>query len=150
MIGTIMLIAGIGAVVSLVVGSIWYSPGTPMGRLHMKAIGFDKISPDEQKRLIEEMKPKMWKSYLAQFVMSALTAFFVGFITVIGMRNGQTFGMVATEAFFVWLAMMVPVIGSGVLWGNTPRDIAWKKFASDSISYAVTIGLVLVVARLFV
>lgn len=150
MITTILLIAIIGAVVSLVVGSIWYSPGTPMGRLHMKAIGFDKISPDEQQRLIEEMKPKMWKSYLAQFIMSALTAFFIGFITIFGMRNGQTFGMVATEAFFVWLAMMVPVIGSGILWGNTPRDIAWKKFASDSISYLVTIGLVLVIAKLFV
>ncbi len=150
MIGTIILIAVIGAIVALVVGSIWYSPGTPMGRLHMKAIGFDKISPDEQKRLIEEMKPKMWKSYLMQFIMSVMISFFVGFITVVGMRNGQTFGMVVGEAFFVWIALMVPVIGSGILWGNTPRDIAWKKFFSDALSYAVTIGLVLIVARLFV
>jgi hypothetical protein len=147
---TIILIAIIGAVASLIVGSIWYSPGTPMGRLHMKAIGFDKISPDEQKRLIEEMKPKMWKSYLGQFIMSAVTAFFIAFITVVGMRNGETFGMVVGQAAFAWLALMVPVIGSGILWGNTPRDIAWKKFASDSISYAVTIGLVLVIAKLFV
>jgi hypothetical protein len=150
MIGTIMLIAGIGAVVALVVGSIWYSPGTPMGRLHMKAIGFDKLSPDEQKRLIEEMKPKMWKSYLLQFIMSVLISFFIGFITVVGMQNGQTFGAVVFETAFVWLALMVPVIGSNILWGNTPREIAWKKFWSDSLSYAVTIGLVLLVARLFV
>lgn len=121
-----------------------------MGRLHMKAIGFDKITPEEQKRLIEEMKPKMWKSFLGQFILSALTAFFIAFITVIGMENGQTFDMVVVEAIFVWLALMVPVIGSGILWGNTPRDIVWKKFASDSISYAVTIGIVLVIARLFV
>lgn len=150
MIGTIILIAIIGAVVALVVGSIWYSPGTPMGRLHMKAIGFDKISPDEQKRLIEEMKPKMWKSYLLQFIMSVFISFFIGFITVVGMRNGQTFGAVAFEAAFVWLTLMVPVIGSNILWGNTPRDIAWKKFCSDALSYAVTMGLVLLVARLFV
>jgi predicted PurR-regulated permease PerM len=150
MIGTIILIAVIGAVASLIVGSIWYSPATPMGRLHMKTIGFDKLSPEEQKSLIEEMKPKMWKSYLAQFVMSFLTAFFVGFITFVGMRNGETFGMVAAQAFFIWLAMMVPVIGSSILWGNTPRHIAWKKFASDAISYLVTIALVLVIAKLFV
>lgn len=105
MIGTIMLIAGIGAVVALVVGSIWYSPGMPMGRLHMKAIGFDKLSPDEQKRLIEEMKPKMWKSYLLQFIMSVLISFFIGFITVVGMQNGQTFGAVVFETAFVWLAL---------------------------------------------
>lgn len=147
---TIILITFIGAVVSLIVGSIWYSPSTPMGRLHMKAIGFDKITPEEQKRLIEEMKPKMWKSFLGQFILSALTAFFIAFITVIGMENGQTFDMIVVEAIFVWLALMVPVIGSNILWGNTPRDIVWKKFASDSISYAVTIGIVLVIARLFV
>jgi hypothetical protein len=58
--------------------------------------------------------------------------------------------MVAAQAFFVWLALMVPVIGSNILWGNTPRDIAWKKFASDAISYLVTIGVVLVIAKLFV
>ena len=150
MIGTIILIAVIGAVVSLVVGSIWYSPGTPMGRLHMKAIGFDKLSAEEQKKCIEDAKPHMWKSYIGQFILSFLTAFFVGFITIVGMRNGQTFGMVAVEALFVWLALMVPVVGSNILWGNTPREIAWKKFFSDSLSYAVTIGLVLLVARLFV
>lgn len=150
MIGTIILIAVIGAIVSLVVGSIWYSPGTPMGRLHMKAIGFDKLSPEEQKKCIEDMKPKMWKSYLLQFILSFLISLFVGFITFVGMRNGETFGMVAMQALFVWLTMMVPVIGSSILWGNTPRDIVWKKFVSDSMSYLVPIALILVIAKLFV
>lgn len=150
MIGTIILIALIGAVVSLVVGSIWYSPGTPMGRLHMRTLGFDKMTPEEQKQCIEDARPHMWKSYLLQFIMSFMISLFVGFITFVGMKNGETFGMVALQAFFVWLTMMVPVIGSSILWGNTPRDIAWKKFASDIFSYAVPIGLILVIAKLFV
>lgn len=116
----------------------------------MQAVGFDKLSPDEQAQKIADMKPKMWKSYVGQFILSALTSFFLAFITVFGTQNGQTFGMVAFEAAFVWLCFMVPVVGSNVLWGTVPREIAWKTFISDSISYLVTIGIVLLVAQLFI
>jgi hypothetical protein len=39
---TIILLAIGGAILSAVIGTFWYSNSTPMGKLHMKYLGFDK------------------------------------------------------------------------------------------------------------
>ena len=51
---TILLLALAGAVIAAVVGTFWYSPGTPMGKIHMRYLGFDKLSDEEKKKKIEE------------------------------------------------------------------------------------------------
>ncbi len=147
---TIILITLIGSLVSLTIGTFWYSDKTPMGRLHMQVLGFDKLSADEQKKLIEEAKPHMWKSFLGQFILSAMTSFFIALVSVTGTNNGLPFSMVIGYAVMAWFCFMVPVIGSSIIWGNIDRKIAWKKFFFDIFSYLITIGAVLVVARLFV
>ena len=45
-------------------------PFTPMGRVHMQYLGFDKLSKEEQDKKIEEAKPHMRKSYLGQTLLS--------------------------------------------------------------------------------
>ena len=49
---TIILFGILGAVISAIVGSIWYSMSTPMGRVHMASLGFDKLSKEEQNKKI--------------------------------------------------------------------------------------------------
>lgn len=147
---SIILITLLGGVVSIIIGSIWYSDKTPMGRLHMQTLGFDKLSPDEQKKLIEEAKPHMWKSFLGQFVLSSLTAFFIALVSVNGTANGESFTMIAGYGILAWLCFMVPVIGSDIIWGNVDRKIALKKFIYSIGSYLVTIVVVLIIASLFV
>lgn len=144
----IILITFLGAVASIIIGSVWYSDKTPMGRLHMRVLGFDKLSKEEQHKLIEEAKPTMWKSFLGQFILSAMTAFFVATVSVTGTQNGLPFSMAIGYAIMAWFCFMVPVIGSAILWGNVDRKIAWQKFASDIASYLVTIGVVLIIAWL--
>jgi len=46
--GTIILIGVLGAVISAVIGTFWYSGMTPMGKWHMQYLGFDKLSPEEK------------------------------------------------------------------------------------------------------
>ena len=147
---TILVLALVGTVIGAVVGTLWYSNATPMGRLHMQSLGFDKLSLDEQRRKIEEAKPKMPKMYLAQMALSLLTSFAVVFIISMSVQNGLTLGMATGFVIFNWLCFVVPVIGSSILWSNCDRSIAWKKFFSDIFSNLVTILIIVFMTSFFV
>lgn len=71
---TMVLLSVAGAILAAVIGTFWYSPLTPMGRLHMKYLGFDTLSKEEQEQKIAEAKPQMPKVYGAQMLLSLLTA----------------------------------------------------------------------------
>jgi hypothetical protein len=147
---TIILLSLAGVVISLIVGTVWYMPSTPMGRLHMRYLGFDKFSPEEQKRKMEEAKPMMWKLYGGQMLLSLLTSFAVVFIITMSVQNGLTFPAALGFIAFNWLAFMVPIVGGHIIWGNVDRAIAWKKFFADALYHLVTIVLVALFTSLFV
>ncbi len=145
---TIILLAVGGAVLAAVIGTVWYMPFTPMGRLHMHYLGFDKLSKEEQEKKIKEAKPHMWKMYLGQMILSFLTAFAVISITIISITRGvpthYALGFVAVN----WLCFMVPVVGSAILWSNIDRKIVWKKFFSDIGANFVTVIVIAYIASL--
>lgn len=136
---TIIILSFVGAILAAVIGTLWYSGATPMGRIHMQSLGFDKLSPEEQKKKIEEAKPKMPKMYAGQFALSFLTSFAVVFTVTMSLQNGTSLLTVAGFTVFNWLCFMVPIIGSGMLWGNVDKTIVWKKFFSDILSNLVTV-----------
>ena len=146
---TIVLLTLAGAVFSLVIGSLWYAPNTPMGKIHMRALGFDKLSPEEQKAKMEAAKPHMWKSFLAQAALSLLTSFAVVVIITFSMANGLPFSMAAGFIAFDWLCFMVPVIGANVVWSNAAGKLAWQKFISDAANAFLTVLLIAVFASYF-
>jgi hypothetical protein len=147
---TILILSLVGAVLAAVVGTFWYSDKTPMGKLHMRYLGFDKLSKEEQSQKIKEAIPKMPKVYLAQIILSFLTAFATVFIITMSMKNGLTFGVALVFIIMNWLCFVVPTIGSGILWGTCDEKIAWKKFFSDAASNLVTVILIAILASLFV
>ena len=147
---TIILLALVGAIIAAVIGTIWYSDKTPMGRIHMKYLGFYQLSPEEQKKKIAEVKPIMWKMYVGQLILSFLTTLSVVSIITMSMHNGLPFTIAIIFVIMNWLCFMVPIIGSGILWGNCDRSIAWKKFFSDISANLVTLVVVALLARLFV
>jgi hypothetical protein len=116
----------------------------------MSVMGFDKLSPEEQKQKMEEAKPKMIKMYVGQIILSFMTAFAVVFITILSMRNGLTLGMALGFVVMNWFCFMVPIIGSGVIWSNCDSKLAWKKFISDSLANLVTVLVIGLLASLFV
>jgi hypothetical protein len=141
MITQILLALG-GVVISILVGTLWYAPKSPMGKIHMQYLGFDKLSPEEQKQKIEEAKPGMPKIYAAQAVLSLLTASAVVMITTLSLQNGLSFGLALGFLMLNWLCFAVPMVGMNILWGNCDRKIAWQKFISDSLNSLVTILLI--------
>ena len=46
MVTTLVLVLA-GVVISIVIGTFWYMPNTPTGKVHMRYLGFDKLSPEE-------------------------------------------------------------------------------------------------------
>ncbi len=147
---TLIILSLAGAVLAAVVGTFWYSNATPMGRLHMQYLGFDKLSEEEQKNKIEEAKPMMLKMYLGQMALSFLTSFATVFIVTLSVQNGVPLMMAIGFVIMNWLCFMVPIIGSGILWSNCDRKIAWKKFYSDILSNLVIILLIAFMTSFFI
>ena len=147
---TILLLSVLGAVIAAVIGTVWYSMKTPMGRIHLASVGFDKLSPEEQKKKMEEAKPMMQKLYAGQILLSLLTSFAVVFIITMSMQNGLSFPMALGFVAFNWLCFVVPTIGSGSLWGSLSGKLAWQKFFSDISSNLITIIVIALITWLFV
>lgn len=147
---TIIILSIVGAIIAAVIGTIWYSNATPMGKLHMRFLGFDKLSPAEQQAKMAEAKPMMPKMYVGQMLLSFLTAFATVLIITMSMQNGLSFGMALGFVFLNWLCFVVPTVGGNILWGNCDRAIAWKKFFSDILEILVTLIVIAGVANLFV
>ncbi len=135
---TIILLGVLRAIISAVVGTFWYSNATPMGKWHMQYLGFDKLSAEEQQKLIAEAKPKMWKTYLGQMFLSFLTAVFFASTLSYTLMSGGSANSVFFYAVMIWIAFTVPMVGQGLLWGKTEGSLAWKRFFSDSLSNLVT------------
>ncbi len=147
---TIIILSIVGAIIAAVIGTIWYSNATPVGKLHMRFLGFDKLTPAEQQAKMAEAKPMMPKMYAGQMVLSFLTAFATVVIITVGTQGGLSFSASLGLVAFVWLCFVVPTVGGTILWGNCDRAIAWKKFFSDILEILVTLMVIAGVAGLFV
>ncbi len=145
---TIILLSLLGSVIAAAIGTFWYSNATPMGKIHMRFLGFDKLSPEEQKQKIEEAKPTMWKLYLGQMALSFLMSFFVVFVVTTSIKNGLPLQQAIWFPVMAWLCFTLPAIGGAIIWGNCERAIAWKKFFSDTLSVLVTILVIGLIAGL--
>jgi hypothetical protein len=143
---TIILIGVLGAIISAVIGTFWYSMATPMGKWHMQYLGFDKLSEEEKKKLIEEAKPKMWKTYLAQMFLSFLTSLFIAFVIQYTVQSGGPKSAVFYYIPMIWIAFTVPMVGQGLLWGKTEGKLAWKLFFSNSFCNLITYLIIALVA----
>lgn len=102
----------VAAVVSIIVGSLWYGP--LFGKLWMSLMG---ISPES----MEEAKKGMGKRYAAAFVGSLLTAYVIANLVLL-------FGVTSVSgafsvAFWSWLGFIVPVLLGSVLWENRPNKL---------------------------
>jgi Protein of unknown function (DUF1761) len=147
---TILLLSLAGVVISVIVGTLWYGPNTPTGKIHMQYLGFDKLSPEEQKAWIEKAKPGMPKIYAGQMLLSLLTSAFTVFVITMSVQNGVPFSTAAVFPIVAWLCFTVPTTGGALLWGNCEGALAWKKFFTDIFASLVTILLISLMVSFFI
>ena len=100
----------VSAIASMVIGSIWYGP--LFGKKFMSAMGFDKMSPEQQ----AAMKKGMTLTYLWQFIASLVMFYvFAWFMGALGAKSPMD-GIQA--AFWLWLGFIVPTKFGEQLWGG--------------------------------
>lgn len=105
------------AIVSMIVGSIWYGP--IFGKKWMEIIGVDPESMKDPVKA-KEMQKSMWKSYLLQFVLSILQIYILANYTV----GSLSVSSAIFNAFWIWLGFVMPTIVGSVLWTNDSQKMS--------------------------
>ena len=144
LIGTLL-----GIITSVVIGTLWHSPFSPFGKIHMEYLGFDKLSQEEQARKIEEAKPHMWKVYLKQMVLSGMTSAALAYLLIV-LPKDVPLSVMYMSITALWVAFVIPLIGQNLLWGPCEDEkLQLKKFLGDSLYQIVTYSAIIFVLSLF-
>ncbi len=91
-------------VVAVALGMLWYSHAM-FGHVWMTLQGIDPSKVDSKMK-------GMWKSYIGNILLTAVTAFVVYAILAVG------FSMV--DLFAIWSAFSLPIFANSIWWGGKP------------------------------
>ena len=117
------------AVVSMVIGYVWYGP--LFGKMWMKEIG---MSP---KKMTEAMKKAMMKQYGLMFVGSLVMSYVLAHAVIFSSTYMHMEGAMAgaMSGFFNWLGFVAPVTLGSVLWEGK----SWKMWCINNGYYLITL-----------
>lgn len=107
------------AVISMIIGGIWYGP--LFGKKWMEIIGVDKLSEIERK----EMQKSAMPLYGVQFVLAVLQAYILAYYIGIGSWI-EISGV--SNALLIWGAFIMPTLAGASMWNNNPTKIKWAQF----------------------
>jgi hypothetical protein len=144
---TLLIILGsfIGIIISIALGTLWHSPLSPFGKIHMEYLGFDKLTKEQQDKKIEETKPHMWKVYTKQAFLSGITSAALAYMVLTFPPEGGN-SFIYLNIIALWVAFVVPLIGQNLLWGPCEDGkLQMKKFFGDSLYQLVTYLLIVFV-----
>ena len=106
----------IAAVAQFIIGAIWYMP--LFGKLWGKIHGMEKVSKEEQQKMMKSMGPFLVIQFLVTLVTTFVLAIFIAY--------QPTWNAYAMASFF-WVGFVVPTQVSGVIFGGTkPKWIVAK------------------------
>ncbi|MBN2524787.1 MAG: DUF1761 domain-containing protein [Deltaproteobacteria bacterium] len=108
---------GVGAVLSMVVGAIWYGP--LFGRLWMNIIG---VTPEGEVAR-KEMQKGAGPLYLIQFVLTLFQVLVLAHLVADTTRVGGL-----ARALWIWAAFIVPTLAAGAMWNMDSTKIKWSRF----------------------
>jgi hypothetical protein len=106
-----------GAVLSMILGFIWYGP--LFGKKWMEIVG---VSPSDL-----EARKKMQKTagplYLAQFVLTLFQVFVLAHLIADAQQAGGL-----ERALWIWAAFVIPTLAGAVMWTNQSGKLKWARF----------------------
>ncbi|VVB70540.1 Uncharacterised protein [uncultured archaeon] len=122
----------VAAIVSMVIGSLWYS--ALFGKAWIKLSGFT----DKQ---MKEAKAKgMTMQYIVQFIASMVMAYILAFLNnyfqAVTFAQGMMFG------FWVWLGFAAPILLNDVLWGGSPFKLYLIKVTHLLVTLTIMAGII--------
>jgi hypothetical protein len=106
-----------GAVLSMVIGAIWYGP--LFGKKWMEILG---VNPSDL-----EAKKKMQKSagllYLVQFILTLFQVLILAHI----LADTRLVGGLQ-RSLWIWAAFVIPTLAGAVMWTNENGKLKWARF----------------------
>lgn len=129
------------AVLSIVLGTLWYGP--IFGKTWIKLMGWSKVDIEKGK----SDKEGMMKSYGLQAIGSLFMAFVLAHALEFASYYLGTSGVSAgfQTGFWNWLGFVAPVTLSSVLWEGKP----WKLWCFNNAYYLASLVLMGVTLSLF-
>ncbi len=120
-----------GALIAMVVGSVWYGP--LFGKPWMKEMGMEKP------KMTESMKKEMMKSYSLMFVGSLIMSYVLAHSIVFAATYFKMEGVAAglMSGLWSWLGFVAPVTLGSVLWERK----SWNLWLLNNGYYLVTLLL---------
>ena len=110
------------AVLSMVLGFLWYGP--IFGKKWMWVIGASAEDESNMKG--------MGKLYALAFALSVLQAYVLSlFVSGIGV------GVAVRAVVMIWLGIIVPVVAGGSMWNHDKARVAWSRFLIQAFYYLV-------------
>lgn len=125
------LAIGLSWLAMLILGAVWYSPVTPMGRAWMRNLGLDPSNQETPDGA--QLGKSILLMAVGSFLMILVFAFsahafenaFRSVPTGGDTSNDLTLGATITAAFIVWLGFIVPMNLNAVSFEDKPWRIFW-------------------------
>lgn len=106
-----------GAVLAMIVGSVWYGP--LFGKKWMQIVGVDFKD--------EEAKKKMQKGvgylYFIQFILILFQV-----LVLAHLISDTTMAGGLERALWIWGAFVIPTLAGAVMWTNEQDRVKWARF----------------------
>ena len=98
----------VAAVVSMVLGAVWYGP--LFGKKWSELMGWSSMTPEQTAEMKKASKKSYFWMFLSSLVMAYVTAWVMGVAGVTDFSGGLEVG------FWLWLGFIATVSLGGVLW----------------------------------
>ncbi|EKD23769.1 MAG: hypothetical protein ACD_81C00185G0007 [uncultured bacterium] len=123
------------AILSMVLGFIWYGP--LFGKKWLEITGATKL--DEIVR--REMMKRANKLYVVQFILSLFQVWVLAYYIA-----GWTDASGLINALWIWAAFIMPTVAGSAMWNNDSAKVSWARFliqAGYQLVLFVLFGLIL-------
>ncbi len=124
-----------GAVLSMIIGAIWYGP--LFGRKWMEIAGVNLDDIEARKKMQKSAGPL----YMVQFLLTLFQVLILSFLLAEMSQSGKI-----ERALWIWAAFVVPTLAGSVMWTNEKKDIKLARFLIQGgyqLVMFITYGLLL-------
>ena len=105
------------AIVSMIVGFIWYGP--LFGKKWLAVTGATDLDLEARKKMQQSAMPL----YIVQFLLTLFQAWVLAYY-IVGWKDAS--GL--TNALWIWAAFIMPVVAGSAMWNNDSSKIKWMRF----------------------
>lgn len=106
-----------GAVLSMIIGAIWYGP--LFGKKWMQIVGVNADDLEARKKMQKTAGPL----YLVQFFLTLLQVFVLARLIADTQLAGRL-----ERSLWIWAAFIIPTLAGAVMWTNEKGKLKWARF----------------------